>query len=133
MCVLCTSAIAVRIYTNELLVSSLFITFLFSSSLHYLQIVCRTELKTRAASVALLVRTAEACLQCNNFDGAVLVVGVLCDASIHRLRKTWEVAEALIPKHWDAVQHAVGVMRVPDIALSTRASFDCQIMNRQND
>jgi len=71
------------------------------------KIVCRTELKTRAASVALLVRAAEACLQCNNFDGAVLLVGVLCDASIHRLRKTWDAAEALIPKHWEAVQHAV--------------------------
>jgi hypothetical protein len=79
---------------------------------HRLQYVCisevvrQAEVKQRAAAVALLVRAAEACLQCNNFDGAVLLVGVLCDASVHRLRKTWDAVEALIPKHWEAVQHA---------------------------
>jgi len=54
------------------------------------EVVRRADLKQRAAAVALLVRTAEVCLEMNNYDSAVLLVGVLCDASIHRLRKTWD-------------------------------------------
>lgn len=53
--------------------------------------VRRADLRERSSVLALLVRSAEACLQMNNYDSAMLLVGVLCDSSVHRLRKTWEM------------------------------------------
>ena len=53
------------------------------------EILRHEALKERARVVSLLVRVAESCLQMNNYDSAMVVVSLLEQAPIHRLKKTW--------------------------------------------
>jgi hypothetical protein len=72
------------------------------------EILRHEALKERARVVSLLVRVAESCLQMNNYDSAMVVVSLLEQAPIHRLKKTWHEVDQMIPLHWRAVVRAVG-------------------------
>ena len=47
------------------------------------------DLKRRAQLTELLVRTAEQCLEMNNYDSTMLIVSVLANSAVHRLANTW--------------------------------------------
>lgn len=75
----------------------------------YAQILRHDDPMDRARVIVLLIHAVEVCLQYNNYDSATGIMGMLAESSVHRLKKTWVEVEKTIPKHYEAMKHAVGL------------------------
>lgn len=55
------------------------------------QILHEDDLRRRAAVIEFFIMTADACLQVNNFNGLLEIMGSLSKTEIHRLTNSWEL------------------------------------------
>lgn len=69
-------------------------------------ILSEEDISRRASVIVLLIKTAENCLDLDNFDTFLSIMNVLGSSSVHRLKQTWMRVHKVIPRKWQAMQRA---------------------------
>lgn len=79
------------------------------------EILQEEDVRRRALVLEFFIMTAEACLQINNFNGLLQIIGALSKTEIHRLKNTWDLVAKekmkLMDAHREMLQSNCALLR----------------------